>query len=127
MTREDIIRKLDELAEAEAQKQLLASDRQAAIVNVMPPEVVKALADIDAEYDMRERQVNANIAELQEDIKAGTLQTCETMRGQHMMAVWQKGRVSWDGKALDGYAAAHPEVKAFRREGEPSVSIRRNG
>jgi hypothetical protein len=35
-----------------------------------------------------------------------------------------KGRVSWDGKSLDGYMAAHPEISAFRKEGEPSVSLR---
>lgn len=125
MTRDDIIRKLDELAEAEAQKELLASDKKRAIEAAMPPEVVKALQDIDAEFDMEERALNANIADLQEEIKAGTLQTCETMRGKHMMAVWQKGRVSWDCKALDGYMAGHPEIRRFRREGEPSVSIRR--
>lgn len=34
-------------------------------------------------------------------------------------------RVSWDTKALDGYAAAHPEIQQFRIEGLPSVSVRK--
>jgi len=35
-------------------------------------------------------------------------------------------RESWDGKALTGYAAAHPEILAFRTEREvgPSVTIK---
>ncbi len=40
------------------------------------------------------------------------------------MAIYSKGRMSWDGKRLDGYATAHPEILAFRSEGQPSVSIR---
>lgn len=48
------------------------------------------------------------------------------MKGaNNMMAVWSKGRVTWDGKGLGGYMVAHPEIEAFRREGKPSVSIRR--
>jgi hypothetical protein len=29
------------------------------------------------------------------------------------------------GNALDGYAAAHPEIQQFRIEGSPSVSVRK--
>jgi hypothetical protein len=34
-----------------------------------------------------------------------------------------KGRVSWDTKALDGYAVAHPEIEKLRIEGAPTVRI----
>ena len=35
-------------------------------------------------------------------------------------------RATWDGKALNGYAAAHPEILDFRTERQvgPSVSIK---
>lgn len=48
----------------------------------------------------------------------------ESVRGAYLQAVYSKPRVVWDSKALDGYALAHPELFAFRREGEPSVSIK---
>ncbi|MCG3145996.1 MAG: hypothetical protein HONDAALG_03775 [Gammaproteobacteria bacterium] len=47
-----------------------------------------------------------------------------TVKGAALSAVYAKGRVSWDNKALEGYAVAHPELLAFRSEGAPSVSIR---
>lgn len=34
------------------------------------------------------------------------------------------GRVSWDGKKLDGYMVAHPEITPFRKVGNPFVTIR---
>jgi len=46
------------------------------------------------------------------------------VKGRELEAVYVKGRISWDNKALDGYAAAHPEIGAFRKQGDPSVSIR---
>lgn len=36
----------------------------------------------------------------------------------------KKPRVYWDSKALDGYAAAHPEILQFRTEKMPNPSIR---
>ncbi|CAK0771531.1 hypothetical protein CCP3SC15_4350001 [Gammaproteobacteria bacterium] len=41
------------------------------------------------------------------------------------MAVYTKGRVSWDSKKLDGMMILVPELASARKEGEPSVSIRK--
>lgn len=43
------------------------------------------------------------------------------------MAVYNKGRVSWDSSGLNGYMVAHPEITAFRKEGEPSITLRKIG
>ena len=61
------------------------------------------------------------------EVKADVLAHGETVKGAHLMAVWVKGRTSWDSKRLDGYAAAHPEIETFRSVGEPSVTIRSAG
>jgi len=39
-------------------------------------------------------------------------------------AVFSHGRVSWDTSSLDQYAKTHPEIGSFRKEGNPSVSLR---
>lgn len=36
----------------------------------------------------------------------------------------KKARVYWDAKALDGYAAAHPEILDFRTEKMPGLTVR---
>ena len=33
-------------------------------------------------------------------------------------------KTSWDGKLLEGYAVAHPEILAARKVGKPTVSFR---
>ena len=41
-----------------------------------------------------------------------------------LQAVFNKARIKWDDKKLQGYAVSHPEVLRFREEGSPSISIR---
>jgi len=120
-----IVTMLDALAEMQAERDLLASDKQRMIEDaISPAEVVKALAD-EAEFAMKGEGLQANITELDAAVKAQVLAHGDKVRGMHLQAVWTKGRVSWDTKALDGYAAAHPEIAQFRTTGEPSVSIRK--
>jgi len=57
-------------------------------------------------------------------IKQSVLEIKESVKGSLLHAVYATGRASWDTKALEGYAVAHPEVFQFKKIGEPSVSIR---
>ncbi len=41
------------------------------------------------------------------------------------MAIWNKGRASWDGKKLEGYAMDHPEILQAQKVGEPTVTFRK--
>jgi len=68
--------------------------------------------------------VTTNIEELEAAVRKAVLNLGMSVRGCHLQAVWNKGRVSWNTKALEGYALAHPEVEALRNVGDPSVSIR---
>jgi hypothetical protein len=87
---------------------------------------VKArLAEIEVEFSQKHEAANANIEALETSIKSETLALGESVRGSAFQAVWNKGRVSWDSKGLSTYADSHPEILAFRKEGEPSVTIRR--
>lgn len=79
--------------------------------------VREALEDIDAEFkpamDAARETVEQYVLASGKSVKAG---------GLH--AIVMAGRTSWDTKALDGYAVAHPEVLKFRKTGNPSVTIR---
>ena len=122
---EPIADKLDRLAEFQAQKDMLAIDKQALIDQVLTPELKARLEEIDAEFAGRSEAVDANIAALETEIKEGVLSKGATVRGSHYMAVWNRGRVAWDDKSLSHYAQAHPELLQYRRQGEPSISIRK--
>lgn len=99
--------------------------------------VAKAIMDepwasgVAAEYAKLQARVNEAttrhneiIALLRSEIEQQTLALGESVKGDRLMAVWSKPRITWDGRVLEGYLIAHPELAAARRVGQPSVSIR---
>ena len=63
------------------------------------------------------------IATLEYQIKDAVLAEGASVKGTTLTASFVKGRVSWDTRALDGYAVTHVEIVPFRKEGKPSVRI----
>jgi hypothetical protein len=86
--------------------------------------VQEELAALDDEYQPLLATSAERLAALEEDIKAEVARHGASVKGAHVQAVFTRGRVSWDTRGLDGYARAHPEVLSFRKEGEPSISLR---
>lgn len=115
------IDKLNRLAELQAKREVIRLDKEAAIAKTLEP--VKAQLDlIEAEYNVS--YLDADLTALEADIRAEVLAAGSTAKGSSLICTWNKGRVSWDTKGLDGYAVAHPELNAFRKEGEPSTTIK---
>jgi hypothetical protein len=81
--------------------------------------------ELDALFTEAQRDLESAIEDLEADIKQAVLIGGENVKGTELQAIWSSGRISWDGRGLDGYAVANPEINAFRKEGSPSVSIRR--
>lgn len=122
----DTIDKLDRLANLQDQRTLLQMDLSAKRDRVLAP-VAAELAALADEYEAMFAAVDASILTLTDDVKASAIAEGETIRGSRLQAVFVKGRTSWNGRALDGYAAAHPEINQFRSVGDPSVTIRAVG
>lgn len=120
--------KLDELSELQAKLDMLKLQR-AEQRDVLLAPLREALAQIDAAFALPIVETEADIESLTAEIKADVLAHGASVKGQtsNLHAVFSRGRVSWDTRRLDGYAAAHPEIEAFRTVGEPSVSIRAVG
>jgi len=116
--------KLNKLSDMQAAMDFIRLHYQELRDLILTPEIRAALAEIDAEERTASEAASAGIATLTDEIKAEVVASGATVKGSFLQAVWSKGRVSWDTKSLDGYAAAHPEIAQFRKEGAPSVSIR---
>ena len=119
-------------------QQTVEDERQKQIDAVFPKELREMLAkieadakgklnDIDVEFSDKTAALDENIAELKEEIKTDVINFGQSVKGEFAQAVYSKGRVSWDTKALDGFCKAHPILNDFRKVGEPSVSIRFSG
>lgn len=59
-----------------------------------------------------------------EMISRAILESGESVKGVELQAVFSKGRTTWDGQKLAGYAIAHPEIEKLKKVGKPSVAIR---
>jgi len=120
---EHIVAKLDELAELKAAADLTRLDYEA-----QRTEILKAVqAELDAlaaEYEPLMEIASSRITALEVEIKNAVLAHGASVRGGRLHAVFARGRVSWDTKALDVYSLSHPEVSGFRTQGSPTVSLR---
>lgn len=117
--------KLDELSELYAQRDLSTLEKQKMIDAVLTDEIKAKIAEIESEFSGKGEAVSEKITILENTVKELVKQKGESVKGQFLHAVFSKGRVSWDTKSLDGYLKAHPELSEFRKEGDPSVSLRK--
>lgn len=130
--RELIAMQLDELALLQATRDKIAAEkeerRQRLIAQVLTLDQITMLRDIDqnleTEFEPRFYRIQSGIDAVTENVKSHVKEFKESVKGASLHAVYSGGRTSWDDKALQGYAAAHPEIKQFRKTGEPSVAIR---
>ena len=116
--------KLTELARLRKDAESNRVQYERAREDAIPPDVLLLLEKIEVEYRFAADFFGEKIASLEDEIKSDVLTIGATVKGDGLMAVWNKGRVSWDSKTLDGYAVAHPEILVARKEGEPTVTIR---
>jgi hypothetical protein len=119
----DIINALDELAEEQESHDLLRQERDGKCNEIMS-QIQGQLDALDAEYQPRMIAANTHISELTEQIKAAVIEFGRSFKATKLHAVYAKGRVTWDGKKLDGMMSIIPALADARREGEPSVTIR---
>lgn len=115
---------MQNLEDTRARLDLLQADVATLKDKAIPAEVKLALAEIDAEHEDALTAAGEAYAAAEKVAKDAIAEHGKSVKGQFLQAVWSKPRVTWDAKALDGYALNHPELFAFRKEGAPTVSIR---
>lgn len=102
----------------------ITAEKQTLIDSILTPEIKAKIAEIEAEFEPKLSAIQSHKSELETAIKQVVIAEGATVKGDYHQFVYTKGRVSWDTKALDGYAAAHPEILQFKIVGDPSVSVR---
>jgi hypothetical protein len=125
VTEDALVVMLDDLSALQDQLAALACAHAAARQAAIPAPVRKALARLDAEYAPPLEALERRLAAQEATLKAAVLARGRSVKGTTLHAIWVKGRVSWDSRFLAIYAASHPEVQPARKEGQPSVSLRR--
>jgi hypothetical protein len=122
---DEIARKLDLLANLQAQLDVFNLQKQELIDQVLTPEIKARLDEIEAEFSGKAEIVLEKIAALEEEIKNDVAQSGASVRGAFLQATYYRGRITWDTGGLDRYAQSNPEIVAFRKQGKPYTSIRK--
>jgi predicted nucleic acid-binding Zn-ribbon protein len=121
---EKIVELLERYSDLHEMLEAILAQAQEQRDSVIPPEVKAAVQAIDEEFQPAISALESEIAETKRQIERLVLELGQTVKSTRAIAVYNKGRVTWDNQALEGYAVAHPEVLTFRREGEPYITIR---
>lgn len=118
------IEKLDALGDIQAHQTLVTSDYETKRKEIMKS-IQAELDALDAEFDPMKANLSAQYSALEAEIKADVLAGGSTVKGKYMQAVYTKGRVSWYTGMLDGLMIAIPQLAQAKKEGAPSVSMRK--
>ena len=119
----DTIEKLNKLADLTAQRHVVQMEKEKLVLSVLTPEIKQQLREIDDEFAPQFEAIDETYKQIESDVRNDVMVSGESVKGDVLRASYVKGRISWDTKALDGYAAAHPEIEQFKKEGAPSVRI----
>jgi len=120
----DIQESLDLLGNLKKLRETFLNDKQAAIDSVYTPEIKGRIVEIENTFNEKTKELNDNIVILESSIREAVSIHGSSVRTGSYIATYQKGRVSWDTKYLDDYAASHPELLKFRKVGKPVVALR---
>jgi len=122
MEANEIQAKLDNLSDLRQKISDMEAQRQAAIHEAMKPGM-EEIDRIELQYLDPIGKLHELEAKLSEEIKSMVITLGETIKGTTLMAVYNKGRDTWDSTMLKGLALAHPEIKGAMNTGAPSVTI----
>lgn len=120
----DTREKLERLAEIRAQADIIRIHYGELKNALLTAEIKAQLAEIDYEQQTALIQLETAANDLEAEIKTDVLKLGQTIKTGTLMAVWNKGRVTWDSKILEGYLVAFPGLVVARKEGAPTVTIR---
>lgn len=102
---------------------LRKAEKLAALEKQIPAEILDAMRRAENDAAETLERCEREAAELRAEVKAEVLAAGKSVKGAHIEARFVKGRVSWDGKALDAMIAFVPQIATARSEGQSSVSF----
>lgn len=119
-----VVTQLDDLATLRSDRDALAEEKEEAIARVYTPAIRAQVEAIEEAFAAHTSDLDAQIRDLEAAIKEAVLARGTTVKGHAIQAMWMKGRVSWDTKALDSFAQSNPAVLKYRKVGEPFITLR---
>jgi hypothetical protein len=116
---------LEEMAELQSAMALIKIEKQKLIDQVITPEIKLKLSAIDDELSEPLEHAAEKITDIEQQIKEHVVQYGASVKGDYLHAVYNKPRVSWNTKGLEGFCVENVyRLLSLKKVGNPSVSIR---
>ena len=122
-SRDHVAEKLERLSNLRNAAEFARLDYETKRTQILK-QVQAELDALDAEYKPVMERAEENIAALENEIKTDVLLHGESVSGGMYRATYTQGRVTWDNEGMTSYAALHPDVLPFRKQGQPIVTLR---
>lgn len=120
----DTREKLDYLVALKTKNDAVNMAENELIDEVLTDEIRQKIAEIKAEFAPKRESVSKRIAQITKEIKAEVIEAGETIQGAVLEATFCNGRVSWDTKGLNKAIELIPQLKQYRKQGNPYTTIR---
>ncbi len=121
--REHVAEKLERLTNLRGAADVARLNYETRRVEILK-EIQAELDALDSEYMPVLESAEENIAALENEIKTDVLLYGESITGGSYRATYTQGRVSWDNEGMTKYAASHPDLLKFRKQGQAIVALR---
>lgn len=121
--REHVAEKLERLTNLRGAAEVARLNYESKRAEILK-QIQTELDALDSEYKPVLEAAEENISILENEIKTDVLLYGESISGGSYRASYTQGRVSWDSAGMTKYAASHPDVLQFRKQGQPIVSLR---
>lgn len=122
-TRDEVAEKLERYSNLRNAAEFTRLDYETKRTQILK-QVQSELDALESEYKPVLDAAAENLAALENEVKTDVLLYGESVSGGMYRATYTHGRVSWDNEGMIKYAASHPDVLQFRKQGQPIVSLR---
>ena len=118
----DYLEQLFELREGIVEVNALWDEKEFSLI---PEDLRKELESLKGQREISLATLLLNETSLTKKVKSLNVQHESSVKGEDLSAIFNKGRVTWDSKGLEGFMVAHPEIEAFRKVGKAYCTIRK--
>jgi hypothetical protein len=119
-----IEQKLERIFALQLESASLGDIRQARLEETIPKKWLAAMAKMDTEINAERQKLSDELETLTKEVSDAVLEQGQTVSSEHLQAVFNSGRITWESKALDALVDIHPYLAKHRKVGNPYVTIR---
>lgn len=120
--------KLERLDDAIARREVLAIKKEELRKSILTDEQKQEMENIELEFKPGMDAVNEEVNKLRDEINDEIVRYGSSVKSEHLQAVFNRGRVTFDNKGLQQLEKANPTVwevvKNFMKVGDPYTTIR---